>query len=60
MDAQLFLNLKMQAWADWSDWLHVFQSIFGRNDPSLLTDKLEINLMELPGTNLKRALHILN
>jgi hypothetical protein len=50
----------MQAWADWSDWLHVFQSIFGRNDPSVLTDKLEINLMQLPGTNLKRALHILN
>lgn len=60
-----FLNLKLQPWPDWSDWLHVFQLLIGNTDPNSLENRIETNLLEMQNPekvsgNLKRALHIIN
>ena len=54
----------MHAWADWSDWVNLFQFLFGNSDPHELSNHSKINLFSIGQENvegnLKRAIHILN
>ena len=54
---QVFLSLKMHAWADWTDWHQVYLHIFGQNKGPHVTT---IDLQKNSPDHLKKALNKIN